>query len=266
MKILFFYFFIFLFFLGCENPRVQKIFNRAVQDWDNRQYEEALQNFIAVSRTYPENDLADDALYWVANIYQNYLSLPEQALVYYRNLIRQYPDSEFYIQSNFSIAKIYEEGSVSDIENAIYIYQDLLNHNSIQAEKVIMAYWRIVNNYFKINQFQNVRSVLKTMYSKYSQDEEILANIYHITARSYEMEGKLKFAEITYKEALKKIQLKESKKKLQFQLANILEEIGELKQALEFYQILQKDADTNEEKEYQFKVDALKNRLRKITK
>ncbi len=261
-----FYLFVFvsLFFLGCEGRNAQRIFNSAVRSWDNQRYEEALQNFIAVARTYPKHYLADDALYWIATTYQFYLKRPRQAIVYYKSLIHQFPKSEFLINSNFYIAKIYEKGDSSKIENAIYIYQDLLNTNEITPEQVLKSYQAIVNNYMKIAQYQNARTVLKKMYQKYSNKEEIVSNIYILIASSYEKESKFKFAEITYKEALGKVRTKELQHKIYFKMANLLEANGNFKRAIKIYKNLLSNTSAELKTEYNFKILALQKRLKSI--
>ena len=262
-KILFSLFFLLFFLWGCENHNARKNFNSAVQFWDNQQYEEALQNFIAVARTFPKHSLADDALYWIATTYHFYLNRPAQAIVYYKSLIQQYPRSEFAINSNFYIAKIYEQSSNSSyIENAIYIYQDLLNSEEINSEQIKKTYFAIVNNYLKVEQYQNARIILKKMYNKYSNDDIILGDIYFLVASSYEKENKLRFAEITYREALKKVRNRQIRKKNMLRIASLLEIRDKFQDAINIYKSLYVDADDKEKQEYQFKITSLNNQLK----
>ena len=261
MKKIILLFCLFIFY-GCEN-NTRKIFNTAVQLWNNEKYVESLQNFIAVAKTQPNHNLADDSLYWIATTYHFYLNQPNQAINYYKNIIRQFPKSEFAANSYFYIAKIYEQGNSSSIENAIYVYQDLLaNDDLITDEEVMKIYLSIIKNYIKIEQYQNARVILKKMYQKYTNNEEIIAKVYLLLGKSYEKENKFKFAEITYKEAIKKIRISKYREQILFRIANLLETNGEWRQAIKIYERLNKEANNTKVAEYNFRINALKKRLK----
>ena len=204
MKI-FLFFFCVAMLLSCQNKKAENMYNFSILAWENEQYEEALQNFIAFTKTYPKHSLADDALYWIGAIYQFDLKQPQQAGSYYKVLIRRFPDSQFFIKSSFYIAAIQELGAQSDIGNSIYTYQDILNSKNITPQEELKAYLGIARSYIKINRYQNARFALKTVFEHHSEDEKILADIYSLLALSYQQEGKVKLAKIAYKEALSKI-------------------------------------------------------------
>ena len=199
-----YWFFIVSLLLSCQNKKAEDIYNLSILAWENDQYEEALQNFIAFTKTHPKHELADDALYWIGAIYQFDLKQPQQAVSYYKVLIRQFPNSQFFIKSSFYIAAIQEVGNSSDVENSIYTYQDILNSKDITPQEELRAYLGIAKSYIKINRQQNARFALKKVFEDHNEDEKILSDIYSLLALSYQQEGKVKLAEIAYKEAVSK--------------------------------------------------------------
>ena len=254
--------------LSCQNKKAEDIYNLSILAWENDQYGEALQNFIAFTKTYPKHKLADDSLYWIGGIYQFDLKQPHQAVSYYKVLIQQFPNSEFFVKSSFYIARIQELGDSSDIENSIYTYQDVLNSKDITSQEELKAYLGIARSYIKINQWQNARFALKKAVENYNEDEKILADIYTLLALSYQQEGKAKLAEIAYKEAVSKIRDISLQIQIYRKLAKIYENQGDLKNSIFTYQKLLSLADNNllNQKQYELKLKALRNRFAKTTK
>ena len=265
-------FFLLFFFIAllvsCQNKKAENMYNFSILAWENDQYGEALQNFIAFTKTYPKHELADDALYWIGAIYQFDLKQPQQAVSYYKVLIQQFPNSEFFVKSSFYIAKIQELGNASDVENSIYTYQDILNSKNITPQEEVKAYLGIAKSYIKINQQQNARFALKKAVENYNEDEKILSDIYTLLALSYQQEGKVQLAKITYKEAISKIRDTSLQIQIYRKLAKIYESQVDLKNSILAYQKLLSLADNNliNKKQYESKLKSLKKRFARITR
>ena len=66
---------------------------------ENKQFEEAIDKLKLITEFYGEDILADNALFLLGDIYQNYLKLPEQAMAYYKLIITDYSDSVLLVEA-----------------------------------------------------------------------------------------------------------------------------------------------------------------------
>jgi len=66
---------------------------------ENKQFEEAIDKLKLITESYGEDILADNALFLLGDIYQNYLKLPEQAMAYYKLIITDYSDSVLLVEA-----------------------------------------------------------------------------------------------------------------------------------------------------------------------
>lgn len=66
---------------------------------ENKKFEEAIDKLKLIIESYGEDILADNALFLLGDIYQNYLKLPEQAMAYYKLIITDYSDSVLLVEA-----------------------------------------------------------------------------------------------------------------------------------------------------------------------
>ena len=66
---------------------------------ENKQFEEAIDKLKLITELYGEDILADNALFLLGDICQNYLKLPEQAMAYYKLIITDYSDSVLLVEA-----------------------------------------------------------------------------------------------------------------------------------------------------------------------
>jgi len=64
-----------------------------------RQYEKATINYLKIIEFYPDDILADDALYGLAELYVNHLNTPEKAKELYEKIIFNHADSIYFVDS-----------------------------------------------------------------------------------------------------------------------------------------------------------------------
>ncbi len=64
-----------------------------------KQYEKAKVNYLKILEFYGEDILADDAAYWLAELYNNQLNLPEKAKEYYEKIIFNHADSIYFVDA-----------------------------------------------------------------------------------------------------------------------------------------------------------------------
>lgn len=66
---------------------------------ENKQFEEAIDKLKRITESYGEDILADNALFMLGDIYQNYLELPEQAMACYKLIITDYSASVLLVEA-----------------------------------------------------------------------------------------------------------------------------------------------------------------------
>ncbi len=85
---------------------VREVYDGAFQALREGRYEDAITQFETLIQTYPDSDLVDDSMYWIAEsnyVTQNYqASLPE-----FERVIREYPESQRAPEAMLKIGYIY---------------------------------------------------------------------------------------------------------------------------------------------------------------
>lgn len=69
----------------------ETIYHAAIEKFRNQQYDDALDQFQQFAETYPDHDLADNALYWAGECLYSQKNF-EDAIPIFKKLIRQYPE------------------------------------------------------------------------------------------------------------------------------------------------------------------------------
>ena len=64
-----------------------------------QKYSEALEYLLKIEKQYPTDILADDAIFYAAELYQNFLNDNLKAQNYYEKIILEYKDSTFVIEA-----------------------------------------------------------------------------------------------------------------------------------------------------------------------
>jgi tol-pal system protein YbgF len=78
-----------------KNPKDErtKSYNSAYQAFKDGKYKEAREKFEAFMKAYPDNDLTDNAQFWIAETYYAEKSY-EDAILSYEALLKKYPESK----------------------------------------------------------------------------------------------------------------------------------------------------------------------------
>ena len=198
-------FLLFLLFLtvgSCQKNQGKKLFDEALAFWEQNRYEEAVQNLIILTKTYPNHYLIDDSLFWIGNIYDHYLKKPEQAIRYYRLLNKNFETSDYINKSMYSLARIYLNQGDDGLRKALLIYQKLLKLD-LTEEEWEKHQFSLAEIYFQLRYFEQGRVVLKELLQK-GKNSELVHKAYYLIGNSYYREGRPDLTELYFLEAEKK--------------------------------------------------------------
>src|SRR6056297_1645768 len=111
-----------------------KLYSFAKKSFDQKNYETARDAFEKFLETYPESDKADNARFWIGEIYFNE-KWYEKAIVEYEEVIKQYPEGNkvraAYLKQGIAFQKLGETG------NARLIFKDLTQKYPDSSEAAI---------------------------------------------------------------------------------------------------------------------------------
>ena len=250
---------------SCQRDEAQQIFDRGLTLWETKKYDESIQNFIALTKAFPEHHLVDDSLFWIANIYEHYLKDSKQAVRFYRSLTIKFESSDYYLKSMVGLARVRALEGDEGKRKAIRIYRKLQKKPAIhEGKEWTENQLQLAGLFFDLKQFKQARIELKRLIVEKPQSK-LLPRAYYKLGRSYYLEGKIDLARITFLETEQKYEFQKASLDSAINLADIYEESGELESAIKVYQTI---LNRLEEKEvyYQMAVNRMKklrSRLRK---
>lgn len=255
-----------LFFLtACQSDEAQRIFDRGLSLWEQAKYDEAIQNFVTLTQAYPEHQLVDDSLFWIAKIYEQYLHNPEQAVRFYRSLTTRFETSEYQMRAMIGLGKVRTLQGDEGKRKAIRIFRKLQKDPELlqQREEWVENQFRLVDLFFDLKQYEQARVELKQVILRVS-DEKAVAKAYFLVGRSYVFEGNRELAILAFQEAERTFQHRRVSLNAAISLADIYEQQGELRRAIDVYETI---LDRLEQKEvfYQLANDRIK-KLRLLLK
>ncbi len=248
----------------CQRNQGEHFFDEALALWEQEKYEEAIQNFIILTKSYPEHYLVDDSLFWVGNIYEHYLNNHKQAIRFYRLLVKKLENSEYVQQSMKGLARIYLTQNDDDgLRKALLIFQ------KFQKTDVFDEAWgnnqfQLAQIYVRLKLYEQARMALKELVLK-RKDSDLVHKAYYLIGSTYYMEGRQDLTEVTYLEAEKTFNHARQSLTTAISLADIYEEKGHLQSAIDVYQTILNRLD-NKEMFYQlakYRIAGLKSRLKK---
>jgi TolA-binding protein len=219
---------------ACNRSDSDLIFNEALSLIDEKRYDEAIQNLITLTMSYPDDQLVDDSFFWIANIYEHYLKDQKQAIRFYRTLNKRFNNSEYYYQSMAGLARVYASLGDSEKRKAILIHQKLEKSPLGEGEKEKNQY-QLAQLYFDLKMYENARAELKKLIVN-SKNRDYVPKAYHLIGFSYYVEGNKQLAELTFKEADKKFDYSRTSLDSAISLADIYEESNHLQSAIDVYQ------------------------------
>ena len=252
--------FLIIFLSACQRDEAQQMFESGMTLWEERKYDEAIQNLVALTKAFPEHHLVDDSLFWIASIYEHYLKDPDQAVRFYRSLNTNFADSEYNTRSMLGLARVRatqgEEGKLV----AIRILMKLQKQKNPPLDKAIWEQnqLQLAQLFFDIKNYERGRMALKRLILELP-NSEYLSLAYYRIGDSYKKEGKLELAKLAFIEADKKFNHSRRSLSSALSLADIYEETGQLTEAIQVYESI---LNRLEQKEVFYQL--ANNRIRKL--
>ena len=153
----------------------------------------AAQSFTRLAETFPDDSLADDALFQSGIAYEKMWRKPqldatygESAMGVFRTLLSVYPTSPLIAQTNAELAKLDDWYATKDYEtgmhylrrkaydSAILYFKDVLKAHP-NAPETRLAALRLLESYRMINYTDDAAELCATLRKSYAADREIIA-------------------------------------------------------------------------------------------
>ena len=197
------------------------------------QARQAYEKFI---RTRPDSPLLASVLFKMAQVDHLHLHEYERALAAYRHLVGLFPDSPEAPLALERMGDIYLAG-LKDYERALVIYQRLKDFYGAKTLKSDFYQERIAHCHFLAEEYPQARNAFRKLIKEYPASplvEEAAVRL----ADSYYVEDKVDQALSAYGKTLPRLKNAQLSNRVKFRIANCLEELGRLKEAVEHYQAL----------------------------
>jgi TolA-binding protein len=109
-------------------------YETATKRWNAGDYPAAVRMYFALVKEHPYSPRADDALYWAGVTQFLYLGQTEQALQTLQLLLKRYPKRDIAPQAQWYIAQVYELG-YSDYARAIEEYRKAIEYSNPEVRE-----------------------------------------------------------------------------------------------------------------------------------
>lgn len=211
------------------------LYEKAKRLWDEGQYDDAARTYLTIVEIYPDSPLIEDALFWAANLYHQFLKEPDLAERYYQQLLVQFPDGPRYLEAMERLAALYETKKESRYQ-AILLYRKLmLSEERKRARDDYLL--RIAESYVALGRLEQARFELRRLIQEFPKST-LLPAAYYLVGFTYYWEGRKPLAVIAFNQIQKDFPKDQLAAQGRFFVAEILEEEGVMRRALEVYESL----------------------------
>ncbi len=125
-----------LLLAGCDvfDKTAQNEYETATERWNAGDYATAVRMYYTIAKEHPYSSRADDALYWAGVTQFLYLGKTDKALETLRLLLKRYPQRDMAPQAQWYIAQIYELG-YSDYGRAAEEYRKAIQYSNPEVRE-----------------------------------------------------------------------------------------------------------------------------------
>jgi TolA-binding protein len=244
---------------GCQDhEKALLLSNKAKGLWEAGQYADAARNFITLAELHSRDPLAEESLFWAANLFQHVLSDPGQAIRYYQHLLVQYPKGRFAAEGKENLAALYEADKGTR-HRALQIYQQLLLDEKLKERRDYFQF-KIASLNLKMGKLDQSRYEFRTLLTQYPKSPR-LPDAYYLVGYSYFLEQRFPLALVAFNQTVRDFPGTPQASQAQFFIADTLEEQGKLKQALKTFRALK--GKYHNERILDKRIAALRARMRK---
>ncbi len=217
-----------------QRSEPQRLMTKAFKQESLGRAQEALDSYRQVLALHPETSEAAGALYRIARLWQFDLENPQQALLKYLQLERDYSTSDKIQMAREAAARIVKFDLRDDMR-AIGYYQRLID--SQQGEQDTYRY-EMADSYFRLENYPQARIELENLLSAYPHSP-LTPDALHRKATILVLENRLDEAQQDWQRLADEFPDSSYANRARFNLATLLEEKGELDVALEEYRKLE---------------------------
>jgi TolA-binding protein len=147
-----------------------------LQYQETRDYQLAKDTFVSLISAHPENTVAGDAQFYLAELYQEKLDNQDEAVATYRVLVETYPDNRYAVESLKRVAQIMEDkDNFQEAVASYYQIYELYPQNFYTPEALLeieSIYRRKLDNYEKAIE------TLKLYANQFSEKEDAAERLY----------------------------------------------------------------------------------------
>jgi len=222
---------------ACQKDEAQRMFDSGMTLWNEQKYDESIQNLIALTKAFPNHHLVDDSLFWIASIYEHYLKDPDQAVRFYRSLNTKFESSDYSSRSMMGLARVRAQQGDEGKRRAIRILIKLQKqgNQNLDGQTWEQNQLQLAQLFFDLKNFEQARIELKRLIHETPKSDSLPLAFYRI-GKSYQEEGNLELAKLTFMEADKRFNYKKESLSSALSLADIYEETGQLNEAIQVYE------------------------------
>ena len=244
---------------GCESRQgAVSLSAKAKRMWEVGNFSDAARNFVTLSEIYPADRLAEESIYWAANLYQHYLDSPGQAIRYYQQLLVQFPDGRFKNEAKENLALLYE-AEPSARHRALQIFQQLLLAEEL-ADRRDYFQFKIAEVNLAMGKLDQARFEFRNLLTRHAKSK-LVPEAYYLVGYSYYLEERFPLARVAFSQTVRDFPGSPIASRAAFFIADSLEEQGKLSEALKSFQSLR--GKYKNEKILDKRIHSLKGRLRK---
>lgn len=194
------------------------------------------------------SSLVDNALFMIGKSYYYQREYPS-AIRKFTELITNFPESDYYLESKFWIAKSYAQ--TVEVDRSLRLLNDVYLEAKDSKNKKVMsdALLEILKIYFKRNDNEGIINI-GNEYVKISKDKNAIAQVYLLMGTSYAKLGQLDKAIENYSQVKKYTSDYYYRFKSQLELAKILREQQKFEEAKELLDDIYGESLYDEYKDY----------------
>lgn len=222
--------------LGCTERRQQRLMELAEDKINQSQPLEAVELLKKAVALNPESKTSIRALYKLGFIEESYVKDMESALFNYQEFIRLSQDRVSIYEVQKRIANIFFE-QMHDPDKAISAYKKLIGF-SPESLEIDFFQFRIAQSFFQQNNFEQSRFEFQQLLDRLPKSQYAARARFEI-GNAYYMDGKYTIAVEALKQVLRLNPQSEWATEAQFLMAECLERLEKLQDALSTYENIQ---------------------------
>lgn len=197
--------------------------------WEQGQYADAARNFVTLAELHPNGPLAEESLFWAANLYHHFLQNPAEAIRNYQQLLVQFTHGPYAEEARENLAGLYELDK-GRRHRALQIYQQMLLSDR-QKDRRDYLQFKIGGLNLKMGIMDQARFEFRSLITQFPRSP-FLPEAYYLVGYSYFLEERFPLALVALNQVGRDFPGTPLAMRAQFFAAEILEEQGLLKEAL----------------------------------